>query len=198
MVLLSPWAAFTLLQVEMDALADLHVNPEDVLGERGARLIDALISRPDWEQRFELLDDVFTAWLGSGHAWSPRVRWAYDRLFRCGGNIPIRRLAEDVGWHMRHLEDKFREQIGLSPKATARMFRFRRAVRLISNERTLAEAAALCGFSDQTHMTREFKAITGRTPGELRAAFDGPDGLMHRAVRQFTAQQDGSLLSLAL
>jgi AraC-like DNA-binding protein len=49
----------------------------------------------------------------------------------------------------------------------ARVFRFRRAVELLSGGAGFAEAAAVCGYYDQAHLNREFRALAGCTPSEL-------------------------------
>jgi transcriptional regulator GlxA family with amidase domain len=84
--------------------------------------------------------------------------------------MPVPRLAEEVGWSARHLENRFREQIGLGPKAAARVLRLQRARRLLAAGRGAAETAALCGFYDQAHLSGEFKTMTGCTPREFTAA----------------------------
>ena len=56
------------------------------------------------------------------------------------------------------------EQIGLGPKAAARVLRLQRARRLLASGRGQAETAAMCGFYDQAHLSGEFKAMTGCTP----------------------------------
>jgi AraC family transcriptional regulator len=42
--------------------------------------------------------------------------------------------------------------------------------RLGEPDRTLAEIALETGFSDQSHLTRVFRRVTGRTPGAMREA----------------------------
>lgn len=44
----------------------------------------------------------------------------------CGGTLAIATLVEEIGWSQRHLAATFREQIGLTPKAAARVLRFER------------------------------------------------------------------------
>ncbi|MDC0716159.1 helix-turn-helix domain-containing protein [Nannocystis bainbridge] len=40
--------------------------------------------------------------------------------------------------------------------------------RVVEGDEPLATIAATAGFADQAHMTRDIRALTGRTPGEWR------------------------------
>lgn len=180
-VLLAPWAAFTLFGTPQYELADRAVDPDELphlLGARSGRdrcssigeLSAALAALPGWTERFGLLDDVLTRWTGAGTPGSARVVRAWTQLRRTWGAVPVPRLAEDVGWSVRQLENRFREQIGLGPKAAARVLRLQRARRLLAAGRSQAETAAACGFYDQAHLSGEFRTMTGCTPGEFTAA----------------------------
>jgi AraC-like DNA-binding protein len=48
--------------------------------------------------------------------------------------------------------------------------RFRAASRLLERGDAPGEVAAACGFFDQSHLNRVFKARMGVTPGVYRAA----------------------------
>jgi AraC-like DNA-binding protein len=79
-------------------------------------------------------------------------------------------LAGEVGWSRKHLINRFRDQVGLSPKVMARVLRFHRAVDLLAHGvPSYVDVAVTCGFYDQAHMNREFRALAGCTPGELAA-----------------------------
>lgn len=178
-VLLMPWAAFTLFGTPQYELADRTVDPDELphaLHTRIGELAAALAALPSWQERFTLLDDVFARWSDAGTPCSARVVRAWAELVRTGGAMPVRRLADEVGWSVRHLENRFREQIGLGPKAAARVLRLQRARRLLAAGRGQAETAAACGFYDQAHLSGEFKAMTGCTPREFTAARQGPAG----------------------
>ena len=84
--------------------------------------------------------------------------------------MPIERLRRELGCSRRHLSARFREEIGLTPKAFARILRFQRTVGLLDGGADLAGVALACGFADQPHFTREFRALAGRTPTEFLAA----------------------------
>ncbi|MBT2416313.1 AraC family transcriptional regulator [Streptomyces sp. ISL-22] len=178
-VLLMPWAAFTLFGTPQHELANRTVDPDDLphsLHTRIGELAAALAALPTWGDRFGLLDDVFARWSDAGTPCSARVVRAWAELVRTGGAMPVRRLADEVGWSVRHLENRFREQIGLGPKAAARVLRLQRARRLLAAGRGQAETAAACGFYDQAHLSGEFKAMTGCTPREFTAARRAPVG----------------------
>jgi AraC-like DNA-binding protein len=63
----------------------------------------------------------------------------------------------------------FRQQLGTSPHRYAVMRRLERVRRLLDAGTPLAQAAAVCGFADQSHMTRQFKRAYGLSPGQWRA-----------------------------
>ena len=172
-VLLTPWAAFTLFGTPQHELVNRTLDPDDLphaLGTPVGELAAALAALPSWADRFGLLDDVFTRWREAGTPSSAGVARAWSLLVRSHGAIPVPRLAEEVGWGVRQLENRFREQIGLGPKAAARVLRLQRARRLLAAGRSPAETAALCGFYDQAHLSGEFKAMTGCTPREFARA----------------------------
>jgi AraC-like DNA-binding protein len=64
----------------------------------------------------------------------------------------------------------FRACVGTSPYRYLVMRRLDRARRLMRAGTPLAEAAAACGFADQSHMTRQFKKAYGISPGRWQQA----------------------------
>ncbi len=58
----------------------------------------------------------------------------------------------------------------MTPKVVARVLRFERAVTLLST-RPLADVAVVCGYTDQAHLNREFRALADCTPREMALTF---------------------------
>ena len=74
-------------------------------------------------------------------------------------------------------------QTGLSPKAHARVQRFRAALALLGRSERVpwAELAVGCGYYDQSHLLRDFRAFSGCSPGEfVRHARPDADSIVVR------------------
>lgn len=78
-------------------------------------------------------------------------------------------LAREAGVHPVHLSRTFRKHLGKSIGRFIREKRVHHAMLLIEQGRmTLAEIASASGFSDQSHLSRQFKEVFGITPGGFR------------------------------
>lgn len=85
-------------------------------------------------------------------------------------NVSLDELASLVQLSPFHLLRVFRETMGLPPHSYLTQLRVTRAKRLIASSMPLAEVAGAVGFSDQSHLTRHFKAQVGVTPGQYARA----------------------------
>ncbi|MCQ4082825.1 helix-turn-helix domain-containing protein [Streptomyces sp. RB6PN25] len=195
-VMLAPWAAFALFGIPMHELSERAVDPHEVMGRRIDALVDALATAAGWATRFALLDAALERWTAEGPVVSAPVVRAWSKLARTGGALPIARLAADVGWGERQLENRFRDQIGLRPKAAARVVRLQRAMKLLDAGRPPAQVAGVCGFYDQAHFSGEFKAMTGRTPSEFTSERNGMDSM--KAGRPMVDRLSGAVTSVLL
>ncbi|MBO0791143.1 MAG: helix-turn-helix transcriptional regulator, partial [Ktedonobacteraceae bacterium] len=81
-------------------------------------------------------------------------------------NVTLARLAQLVNWSPFHLLRVFRNAVGLPPHNYLTQIRVSKAKRLIAASMPLVEVAEAVGFSDQSHLTKHFKAIVGVTPGQ--------------------------------
>jgi len=83
--------------------------------------------------------------------------------------IPLSLLANECGLSVRHFARAFRVSTGLPPHRWLLRHRVDHARTLIkSRALSLADVAAFCGFADQSHFTRVFRAIVGVSPGTWR------------------------------
>ena len=130
-------------------------------------LVERLSEAPGWRERFALLDTALLRRVAAGPEPAPEVAWTFRRLAAANGRLAIGPLAAEVGWSRRHLAARWRRDVGLGPKAVARILRFQRALRLVREGHALADAAYECGYADQPHLNRDFRALAGATPREV-------------------------------
>ena len=166
----SPLGTRALLGLPAGELAGLDLPATDLLGRLGADLPEQLQAADSWAARFRLLDDRLGRLVDPDRTPPPpEVRRAWRVLRASGGTARIADVAREVGWSERHLAARFRTEIGLTPKAAARVIRFDRARRMILGT-PAAAVAATCGYADQAHLVREFVAFTGLGPRAWLAA----------------------------
>ena len=98
------------------------------------------------------------------------LKWAAVPLPEPGpGQIRVKVKA--AGISPFHLTRIFKKAIGMSPHQYLIEVRVHSANALLAagpEHPSLAEVAAAVGFSDQSHLTRQFKRILGTTPKKAR------------------------------
>jgi AraC-like DNA-binding protein len=171
---LTPLGARAIYGVPAAELAEGLVPLDDVLGPVAPELVERLRSASTWPARFAVLDEVLLRAVGRRadgiHRVRDEVAEAWRRLVRSRGRLQVGALATDLGWSRRTLGERFRLELGLPPKAMARVLRFEHAHELASapNPRSWAEVAAVAGYADQAHLVREWRGITGLSPTAWR------------------------------
>lgn len=174
----SPLASRALLGMPAGELAGTDVAGEDVLGGMGSELREQIVMADGWRERFAILDAGLTRRIDARHRVPQPVARAWHLMLRSAGAIPVAKIAREIGYSERHLTNRFRQEIGLTPKLASRVIRFDRARHLLQRQfisdgrADIARAAACSGYCDQSHLVRDFNAFTELPPSEwLRREF---------------------------
>lgn len=95
------------------------------------------------------------------------VQWLINNTI----SVDITKLADVACLSERQFRRTFNENFGISPKQFLRTIRMQRALSLLehTSDITFAQLAYSCGFSDQSHMIKEFRTFSGYTPEEYIA-----------------------------
>ena len=81
----------------------------------------------------------------------------------------IEEWAEEIGLARTSVSRGFARAYGVAPQRYRLQNRASRAARMIvGTSATLAQISDACGYSDQSHMTRDFTRFIGATPARLR------------------------------
>ncbi|MFK7955586.1 MAG: helix-turn-helix domain-containing protein [Lysobacterales bacterium] len=73
-------------------------------------------------------------------------------------------LADYLGLSSRGLRKRFNRQLGVGPKFWLQLHRFDALLKADVSNMSLAQVAAAFGYTDQAHMTTDFKRFAGRSP----------------------------------
>jgi AraC family transcriptional regulator len=107
--------------------------------------------------------------------WLARLREAIDDGFLRPADVGA--LAAGAGRSREHVHRSFRRAYGVLPAAYVRARRLDHAARLlVERDLSVAAIAAESGFTDQSHLTRLFRARFGVTPARYRALHGALDG----------------------
>ena len=151
---LDPLVAHQWLRLPISCLTDRAVELADI--DPGfTRELDAMkaygglseLVQPATRQRWEDID--------------ARVAAAVGLL---SSRTKVANVATMVGLSERQLERLFSDHTGLSPKTFARVLRFRRALKAVKGGASLIAAAAVAGYADQAHFSRDSCALAGASP----------------------------------
>ncbi|WP_298013354.1 helix-turn-helix domain-containing protein [uncultured Castellaniella sp.] len=100
----------------------------------------------------------------------PAVRRAVLLIQQYAGQaLGLDDLASRLGLSPRQLQRLFRQHLGITPQAYARVVRLRLAAWMLrQTDKSIAAIASDCGFADAAHMGRSFRAEYGSSPGVWR------------------------------
>jgi AraC-like DNA-binding protein len=177
-----PGAAGAILGLPVTELTDRHVSIDALWGVRGRELREKLLEAKSTAAAFRILEADLSARL---HRALPiQSALAPALVCRTGGwqASRVADLQRQTGYSPRHFIALFRAAVGLTPKHYYRIKRFTTVLQGLatSDSRSLADLAALAGYSDQAHLTREFREFSGVTPTHYRPR-DPTSFLHHRA-----------------
>ncbi len=168
---LTPGGVRALFGVPAGELRGQAVDLADVVGAGADELLARLRDAPTWAERFGIVDAALLHRLAAGGGRvpypPPEVSRAWRLIHTSRGGISVAELARQVGWGRRHLSERFRTATGLTPKEAARVARFEATRGLLLSPRRppLVEVAATCGYADQQHLAREWRALAGCSVG---------------------------------
>lgn len=162
---LAPGAASLVLGVPVGEVSGRHVALEVLWGPAADELADRVHGLPD----AEALDVVEAALVAraAGRRPSRRARLLVAAV-EAGAALP--EVGAELGLGERRTRELCWEVLGLSPRDARRVARLQRVFGDWQRApgRAWAERALLAGYADQAHLVREFKDLTGLTPGAWR------------------------------
>ena len=171
-VALRPGAASALLGVPAGELQGLAVPLEDLWGRCFADLRECMAGQPDDGARVAVLRAALGQRLAAHTAFPvySSAAQAAALLAASAGRMRPGEVARAIGVGERRLQQIFRAEVGMSPKAWGRLARLHACLRSLRCGPVPPPWAALAadgGFYDQAHLANEFRTLCGLSPTEF-------------------------------
>jgi AraC-like DNA-binding protein len=168
-----PAAARDVLHTPVDLLRNSRVDLTAVCDRHGVALTRSLEAADVPASRRALMAEWTRHQLETfGARDLPLI--AAARWLRQGATIDA--VAQRLGWNTRRLHRHCVASCGYGPKMLQRVIRLQRALRIaqasVMEPVALIELAVLAGYADQSHMTHDFRTLTGFTPAAYLARAD--------------------------
>jgi AraC-like DNA-binding protein len=117
------------------------------------------------------LESALWAVAACGRPVDPRARWVGRLPATCGNDLD--QLARQLGLSGRALRAWSHPTLGLGLKRFFRIRRLHAVLRQRASVSSWSRAAALAGYADQAHCSRETRALLGEPPSAFRARRGG-------------------------
>jgi AraC-like DNA-binding protein len=157
------------------SLTDAVLPVAEVFGAAGETLNRDMATAADGAE-MAALADRFLSVIVPDH---PQPSEATTRIAELAAADPslvrVDDMAAQAGLGVRALQRRFADHVGISAKAFVRRYRLYEAAEQARLQRSVdwAELAARLGYSDQSHLSRDFSALLGASPKRYALACRG-------------------------
>jgi AraC-like DNA-binding protein len=172
-VRLLPGVAPVLFGVDALTLCNTRSTVGSLLGVAAEESLRHEVARvPDLAERCNALEQFVASLLHArrrdGTALPDPFAQSVVHALTTTPNVTVTELAAAFEVSPRHLHRRAVASFGYGIRVLARLMRFQRLLGGVGRPgHSLAALAAHAGFADQAHLTRDCRAITGRTPREF-------------------------------
>jgi AraC-like DNA-binding protein len=180
---LHPLGATELFGLAAAKAANSIIDLENLLGQNTDALRTALLAAQSPAAHFEILEQ-FLRHRSASTPVPAFVREAAARIDASHGSLKVAALHKDLDVSRKHLAVSFTRYVGVSAKSYAQIQRFVWTLEQLrnSNDFEWSRLAAEAGYSDQSHLVRDFRRIGAASPTEyLRKFAPDRDALLEAA-----------------
>lgn len=167
-VVFQPFGINHLLGIAAHEIKDGIIATENIFGRHGSLLYEKLAEQPYLETKLQLLNTFFIKQSPRKvHSNQNLIHSTLHYILKNKGAISVNHLVKYTGYTERHIERIFNESIGLNPKKFGNIVKLHFFLNLLKYKSMQSNMTDLCyeaGYSDQSHLIKEFKKYTGITP----------------------------------
>jgi AraC-like DNA-binding protein len=163
-----PHAAASILPDKASLFNNQVIDYRDISDRSIDTLQAQLQDTPSWKKRIALLEAWLLQQIQQAGKRLGKVDVVKDLMYELRHQDvydTMESIATRYGISARYMQQLFLQYTGLTPKLYSQINRFQQSLQLVTNRNTsLTDIAYECGYADQSHFIKEFKAFTGTTP----------------------------------
>ena len=162
-----PGGAYPFLLLPQNEIADRVIALDAIWGAVARELQSRIADSATATESVRQVETILIARLNHFRRHDEAIFKAIASIFRAGGSLPVESIASNMGIGLRRLDRQFNTRVGLPPKMLCRIVRLQRVLRMLEqreNGQDFVQIALDCGYYDQSHFIKEFKAFAGKGP----------------------------------
>jgi AraC-like DNA-binding protein len=148
-------------------LVDAVIPIEQVFGDHGRRVADAVLHEPDRRRGSELVEELIARHLPVDDPVWAELTQVIATMLANPSLLRVSQVAQASGLSIRTLQRWFGYYLGLTPAWVLARYRLQDAADVLArgDGDDLADLAYRLGYYDQAHFTKAFAAAVGMPPG---------------------------------
>lgn len=161
-----PGGAHPFFDFPISRLNNKVMQLQPILGDVVEELRKKIISEKSIPKKFELLEHYLLSIMKPQQVQQEKFSEVLQFLSQSPELANIKSLAAKMGVSQKHLITLFSRQVGLTPKALGRIYRFQKVIAALENNKAIdwLQMSTDCGYYDQAHFIRDFYAFSGIRP----------------------------------
>lgn len=170
-VVFHPFGSKAFFHIPMNLFRGKDVSLADLSDKSLYKLEDRIYNEADDNRAIALIESELILRLRTCDSYNLRRIKEVIKAINLKHQPSVTSLSETACLSYKQFNRIFTEYVGTSPKEFTRIIRFQRALHILQNtpEISITELAFDCGYYDQPHLIKEFKAFSGYTPPEFMA-----------------------------
>lgn len=160
---LKPGGGYPFFGPAVGELRDTGVSLDVLWGQRAHDLREQLLQADTPALRFRVLETHLLAQVRYAHARHPGIAHALSAF---ENDHSVGEVTNAIGLSARKFIDKFRLEVGMTPKIFCRIARFKKVLERVEGcaRPDWADIALRAGYYDQAHFNHDFREFAGITP----------------------------------
>ena len=167
-----PWTAHLFCNIHMGATTNQEIMLTDLPAHSISDFVEKIMLAADTQKRIQLAENYL----------SKRIIH-FDSLQKVIQHLSWNRVDSKSSFNNRRLQQRFKNEIGISPKIYQRTLRVNSVIdEMLKGTLNLTDIAYQYGYYDQSHFIRDFQKFTGLSPRQFIKSINPSEDFLNLRV----------------